>query len=571
MYEVFAVRAVVTGVLATFALAFASAAPQIRGLLGTKGVLPARAMLVEGKSKYRSWSRRLWVYPTVFWIDLGGDAVLLGTVLVGFVCAVAGSVAIIPASTALAVCTLAYLSLVTVGGDFFAFQWDCLLVEAGYLCWMSAMCLGSDTGPRAVFFPSLGIRWLLFRTRHNVSFACRLMAGSGIVKLTSGCPRWKDLTAMSYHYTTQPLPHAGAWLANKLPLAAHKTATVMTFVAELILPLLLLIPWSRTAAMLVFFGFQGLMGSIMATGNFGFFNVLTMSLTLVLLSDVFPPVPHEESDSDDDGLVASGAGSKMVWALASAGIVFQATLGLGAFVRSFRVTSLNELANKLQAYASGQSDEKKEEEPLDEDAAKKEKGSRSGLQLLAAQVAAMLRSLHQSRTRRKYWWRLHSCYVLTTPFRIACPYGLFASMTTHRREIIIQYKTPSMPHWETVPFAWKPSNPGSTEPRHGLSFAWLHMPRLDWRLWFLPLHPFVSMFAAIRRHFKSSAPDWYKVLLLTILEGNQSSHTQGWGMGGSNVRLLLYTPSLWWWFLCKFFLFAVEWSLAGLTLDLIPL
>ena len=51
------------------------------------------------------------------------------------------------------------------------------------------------------------LRWLLFR----------LMFASGVVKLLSDDPAWWNLTALEYHYWTQPLPTWTAWLANQLP------------------------------------------------------------------------------------------------------------------------------------------------------------------------------------------------------------------------------------------------------------------------------------------------------------------------------------------------------------------
>ena len=54
-------------------------------------------------------------------------------------------------------------------------------------------------------------RWLLFR----------LMFGSGVVKLRSGDPTWRSLTALEYHYETQPLPTWVGYYAHHLPPRAH--------------------------------------------------------------------------------------------------------------------------------------------------------------------------------------------------------------------------------------------------------------------------------------------------------------------------------------------------------------
>ena len=67
-------------------------------------------------------------------------------------------------------------------------------------------------------------RWLLFR----------LMLLSGLAKLTSGDPTWRNLTALRYHYETQPLPTPLAWYAHQLPLAVHRASVAAMFAIELL-------------------------------------------------------------------------------------------------------------------------------------------------------------------------------------------------------------------------------------------------------------------------------------------------------------------------------------------------
>jgi hypothetical protein len=116
-------------------------------------------------------------------------------------------------------------------------------------------------------------RWLLFR----------LMFSSGVVKLTSGDPTWRNLTALSYHYHTQPLPSPVAWYADKLPLGFQKASTLMTFAIELLVPFLIFLP--RRARHLAAVGIIGLQLLIMLTGNYAFFNILTIALCVFLFDD----------------------------------------------------------------------------------------------------------------------------------------------------------------------------------------------------------------------------------------------------------------------------------------------
>ena len=135
----------------------------------------------------------------------------------------------------LALLWLFYLSLLNVGQDFLSFQWDILLLEVGFL----AIFLASfHLLPRLKRqrSPSLVViwlfRWLLFR----------LMFMSGVVKLASSDPNWRNLTALNYHYWTQPLPTPLAWFMAQLPPCFMQLSTAFTFFVELVVPFLFFMP-----------------------------------------------------------------------------------------------------------------------------------------------------------------------------------------------------------------------------------------------------------------------------------------------------------------------------------------
>src|SRR5439155_19833143 len=162
------------------------------------------------------------------------------------------------------------------GQEFQWFQWDSLLLEAGFLVlllapWRWRSTPGRDPPPsRAV---SWMLRWLLFR----------VMFCSAAVKLSSGDPTWRNATALQYHFETQPLPPWTAWTVHHLPPAALRFATVSTLVAEGLVPFLVLLPrLPRRLGAYILIGFQGL---IVATGNYGFFNLLTIALCVTMLDD----------------------------------------------------------------------------------------------------------------------------------------------------------------------------------------------------------------------------------------------------------------------------------------------
>lgn len=241
-------------------IAFLSFWIQMEGLVGKNGILPAVGFLKVAETQLGPL--RYWLLPTVAWI-YPSDAMLHLICLAG----VTGSVALVLGvrrSALLALLWALYLSLVTVGRDFMEFQWDNLLLETGFL----AIFLANS--PVAAEWL---VRWLLFR----------LMFSSGFVKLRSGDPAWRDLTALTFHYETQPLPTWIGWFAHQLPLGFHKLSCAVMFVIETAIPFLIFAPRTlRNFACVVLVTFQIL---IAATGNYCFFNLLAVALCLFLIDN----------------------------------------------------------------------------------------------------------------------------------------------------------------------------------------------------------------------------------------------------------------------------------------------
>jgi hypothetical protein len=111
-------------------------------------------------------------------------------------------------------------------------------------------------------------RWLLFR----------LMFMSGYLKLASRDPTWRSLTALAYHYETQPLPAPLAWYIHQMPLWFHKFSTLFALFVEYPIPFLYFGP----DLLRVLGGGLTILLQILIllTGNYAFFNVLTISLGL---------------------------------------------------------------------------------------------------------------------------------------------------------------------------------------------------------------------------------------------------------------------------------------------------
>lgn len=258
-----------------YLIAFVSLGVQALGLFGSQGIVPVANLLervgeqLEGLDRFRQ-------VPTLCWIDTS-DGFLTMQWVFGAVLSVLLVAGVAPVPVLLLLWVL-YLSLVSAGGVFFSFQWDVLLLETGLLAVLFAPG-GVLPRPGRERAPSRVGLWLLRLLLFKLMFL------SGVVKLTSGDATWLDLTALTVHYETQPLPAWTSWFAHQLPLWFMKVSMVGMFVAELVVPFLVVAPRRlRHLGAMALIAFQLL---IAATGNYGFFNLLTIVLCLVLLDDGF--------------------------------------------------------------------------------------------------------------------------------------------------------------------------------------------------------------------------------------------------------------------------------------------
>jgi predicted DCC family thiol-disulfide oxidoreductase YuxK len=268
---------------AIYLIAFVSLWVQVDGLVGSDGMSPVNQFLPAvhtqiGRDAYS-------LLPTLCWFNssnaflhlLCGSGVLFSLLLI---------FGIAPAISLLALFIL-YLSLTIAGQIFFNFQWDVLLLETGFLSmffapwrlWPRELLLwwpGSAPPATAsrISRPRLFLlKLLLFK----------LMLMSGVVKLTSGDDSWWNLTALDYHYWSQPLPTVFGWWADKSPEWFKHFSVAFCLLVEIIVPLFIWAPRRlrlAAAGLMVF-----LQVAIALTGNYCFFNLLTMALCLLLIDD----------------------------------------------------------------------------------------------------------------------------------------------------------------------------------------------------------------------------------------------------------------------------------------------
>ena len=255
-----------------YLIAFLSLWGQIHGLIGSNGILPAEQYLTAVRQQIGT--EGYYLLPTLFWLH-PSDACLHFLCAGGVVLSLVLIAGFLPTATLIGL-WMFYLSLVTVGQAFLSFQWDVLLLEAGFLAIFFAPLRIRDTFTRVSETSSAFLwllRWLLFR----------LMFASGFVKLASDAV-WRDFTALNFHYETQPLPTWIGWYAHQLPEWLHKVSVIGMFAVELVIPFLIFAPRRlRTAGCIGLIGLQVL---ILLTGNYCFFNLLAIALCLLLIDDV---------------------------------------------------------------------------------------------------------------------------------------------------------------------------------------------------------------------------------------------------------------------------------------------
>jgi predicted DCC family thiol-disulfide oxidoreductase YuxK len=240
--------------------AFVSFAVQAQGLIGSHGILPVADFIDAVAARYGP--ERFYLAPMLFWIN-DSDAAIHIVIWAGAAISLL-LIANVLTRISLALLFVLYLSLFYAGQVFMSYQWDLFLLETGF----AALILSIATMPGIWL-----LRWLLFR----------FMFMSGVVKLLSGDLSWWNLTALDFHFLTQPLPTPLAWYADRLPEGLLTFATAAMFVVELAMPFLIFAP--RRLRFLAAFAFLLLEGLILITGNYNWFNFQTMLLCLPLFDD----------------------------------------------------------------------------------------------------------------------------------------------------------------------------------------------------------------------------------------------------------------------------------------------
>ena len=255
-----------------YLIAFVSLWIQVDGLIGTNGISPVNQFLPAVHEQLGSQAYSL--LPTLCWFNstntflhfLCGGGVAFSLLLI---------FGIVP-SICLIALLVSYLSLTIAGQTFLSFQWDILLLETGFLSiflapWQLWQKRGQET-------PVSRVALFLFKL-----LLFKLIVMSGVVKLTSGDDCWWNLTALDYHYWSQPLPTMFGWWADQSPEWFKHFSVAFCLVVEIIVPFFI---WAPRRPRLIAAGLMIFLQVVIAiTGNYCFFNLLTIALCLLLIDD----------------------------------------------------------------------------------------------------------------------------------------------------------------------------------------------------------------------------------------------------------------------------------------------
>ena len=408
--------------------AFYSLVFQIKGLIGTNGLLPATDYL-QAVAAALHGVEKFWFAPTLLWIDPSNHT-LMTICWVGLIASVLLTFNIWPRGM-LAICFACFLSFVAAAQDFSGYQSDGMLLEAGFIALFFAPPgfwpgLGSRNPPsRASLFL---LQWEWFRIYFE----------SGVAKIRSGDLSWRNFTAMDNYYQNGPLPTWIGWYVQHLPHWYHAGTVVLTLAVELVLVWMLFLP--RRFRIICFWIVTPFEIGIILTANYTFLNYLVLTLGFLLLDDRF-----------------------VEWILPKR-------------VREFVASSIS-ATDTTAGNSTGAPEQGGRRAAL-----------RNRLQPLRIAIAGALLGLVFYVTTAQLIWMFLPTFPLPMspvsalePLRIANRYGLFAVMTPDRMEIEFQ-GTSDGKTWIPYPFRYKPQDlkkaPGIYAP---------YQPRFDWNLWFASL------------------------------------------------------------------------------------
>ncbi|XP_033124611.1 lipase maturation factor 2-like [Anneissia japonica] len=511
---------------AVYLMAFASIYHQAPGLYGNNGILPIKNRLLESLKGSRTPEDAFYERPTLLLLvyrigldyESGFEFICILGILCSFICMVSK---MLRDSFMFAVLWFLYLSIYQVGQTFMWFQWDILLLEAGFLTIIVApmnMFKSHDPKPRQHDAITMWlVKWLLFR----------LMFASGIVKLTSQCPTWWGLTALDWHYESQCIPTPLAWYMHHLPQWFNALSTAVVYVIEIVLPFLFFAPIRNLRIFAAIMQIK-LMTIIFMTGNYNFFNILTVVLNISLLDDRF-----FRKEEPKKSKIGKNEFTRILSLVVSCIVYFAILYGTIYFFDLRINTSKYSIESRINFTEAGFFKAVRKIMPFTIHMAvislmseilgafyrcivlEKSLLSKlwSTMQCVAISAIAIYmftislvpHTAVDNTAQRNLWPIVSEWHQRTDHLQITSSYGLFRRMTGvgGRPEIIIEGRQNHQLQWKAYDFLYKPGNLSQPPP-----FVAPHQPRLDWQMWFAALGSY-------------QYNPWFLNLVYRLLQGKQ--------------------------------------------------
>lgn len=400
---------------------------QIRGLIGPDGILPAGDYLQAiGRSSLAPL--RFWYVPSLLWAS-SSSAMLMTLVSIGLIASVLLVLNIWPRMQ-LAICLVCFLSFVAAAQDFSSYQSDGMLLEAGFIS-LFFVPPGLRPGLGGLHPPSRASLFLLQWEWFRIYFE------SGLVKLVSGDPQWRTLTAMDEYYQNGPLPTWIGWYVQHLPHDFHAATALATLIMELSLIWMFLFPRRFRIALFYIVTFWQL--GVIATANYAFLNYLVLVMGVLIVDDRFllKIVPARSRERIEPQLGPPALKDEKAES---------APARLGRHIAALKTAAAAVMLTWIFYVTTAEM-----------------------ILIVAPRAPLPLAPV-----------------TALEPFRIANQYGLFAVMTPARYEIEFQGSNDGQ-NWTPYRFRYKPQAlneaPGIYAP---------YQPRFDWNLWFASLAPWRS-------------------------------------------------------------------------------
>lgn len=241
---------------------------QIKALIGENGLQPASKLLNQAYSQ-EGYLTSFLQFPSIYHF-ISNDFGLYFILIIGCIGAtllIIGRNIFIGAILA----WLSFLSITSIGGDFFIIIIDLFLAEIGFLALFSSYYQQTyNQVPKIVDF---AFRLLNFR----------LWFCMGVVKFYLPIDVWTNFTFFDYYFHAQPMPSPVAPYLNNTINSLKVIAHCLLFISETIIPFFVF--GKKSYRILSCVLFVGISIMIQIGGNYGYFNVLSILLALLILKD----------------------------------------------------------------------------------------------------------------------------------------------------------------------------------------------------------------------------------------------------------------------------------------------